>query len=233
MSPIQLPTMNEVRRHPSRRWKILAYIVLLVLTPGAVHAQIEAGQVIDDSLHVPMTHITVSLHRLDGGTWHVVDSTTTDERGLFQFRPTEPGVFRVGVLGTSAPQFAGGVDTLAADSLNERMLLVPWLRHTETRAYLRLEVETPAEQLLGETRTPVYPKELIARRVDGEVDAQFVVTARGTVDMESFKVLRLTEPEFVNAVRRFLVSAHYKPAMIGGHPVRQVVQQQFMFNVDY
>ena len=222
------------QRIPSRIRAIVACLLVALLVPvTSVHAQIEAGQVIDDSLHVPLTHVAVSLHRLTNGIWQLVDSSTTDERGLFQFRPTEPGVFRVGVLGTSEPQFAGGVDTLAADSLNERMLLVPWLRHLETRAYLRFEVETPAAQVLGETRTPTYPKELIARKVDGEVDAQFVVDATGAVDMRGFKVLRATEPAFADAVRRFLLTARYIPATIGGHPVRQVVQQQFMFDVNF
>lgn len=226
-------TMHAPQRLSPRCWRILASLVLLASVARVAHAQIEAGQVIDDSLHVPLTHVAVSLQRLNTGNWQLVDSTTTDERGLFQFRPTEPGVFRVGVLGTSTPEFAGRADTLAADSLNERMLLVPWLRQLETRAYLIFEVETPAEQLPGETRTPTYPKELIARRVDGEVDAQFVVTASGAVDMSSFKVLLPTEPAFADAVRRFLVSARYKPATIGGHPVRQVVQQKFMFNMNF
>jgi hypothetical protein len=205
--------------------------MLLVAAPA--RAQIEAGQVIDDSLHVPLTHVTVSLQRLNAGNWQLVDSAVTDERGLFQFRPTEPGVFRVGVLGTSTPEFAGRADTLAADSLNERMLLVPWLRRLETRAYLRFEVETPAEQILGETHTPTYPKELLARKVQGEVDAQFVVDASGAVDMRGFKVLRATEPAFADAVRRFLLTARYIPATIGGHAVRQIVQQQFMFDVNF
>lgn len=228
---VTVPRATTLR--PNCSIALLAGLFLLTLLSSTAHAQIEAGQVIDDSLHVPLTHVAVSLHRLTNGTWQLVDSSTTDDRGLFQFRPTEPGVFRVGVLGTSEPQFAGGIDTLAADSLNERMLLVPWLRHLETRAYLRFEVETPAAQILGETRTPTYPKELIARRADGEVDAQFIVDASGAVDMRSFKVLRATEPAFADAVRRYLVSAHYIPATIGGHPVRQVVQQQFMFNVNF
>ena len=42
----------------------------------------------------------------------------------------------------------------------------------------------------------------------------------------------LNTSAFADAVRRYLVSAHYTPATIGGHPVRQVVQQKFMFNVN-
>lgn len=208
----------------------LVLCTILAVAPLTASAQIEAGQVIDDSLHVPLAHITVSLHRLAGASWQLVDSATTDERGLFQFRPTEPGVFRVGVLGTSSPQFAGGVDTLTADSVNERMLLVPLLRRMQTRPYLEFEVEKPAA-VFDPTRTPAYPPELRAQGAEGEVDAQFVVDANGAVDLESFKVLRPSDPKFVDAVRKFLISAHYYPATIGGRVVRQVVQQQFTFNL--
>lgn len=207
---------------------------LVIVTPRIASAQIEAGQVVDDSLHTPLAQTLVSLHRLDNGTWRLVDSARTDDRGYFQFRPAEPGVFRVGVLGTTQPQFAGGVDTLAADSVNERMLLVPLLRSLRTvlsRLYFEFEVQKPAAAV-DASRTPVYPRALIARRIEGEVDAQFVVDTDGSVDLRTFKLLRPERDEFVDAVRNYLVTAHYLPARVADHPVRQVVQQKFMFNVN-
>lgn len=202
-----------------------------LVTPRIASAQIEAGQVVDDSLRTPLQHVVVSLRKLVDGNWQLVDSAKTDERGLFQFKPTAPGIFRVGVLGTLQPQFAGGVDTLAADSVNERMFLVPMLRSLQNRVYFAFQVETPAD-VADFSRTPTYPPELRAKRLRDEVDAQFVVDSDGSVDIHTFKVLRSSRPEFVDAVRTFLITARYAPARIGGRAVRQIVQQQFIFDVE-
>lgn len=209
---------------------LAALTVAVAVHPSSAAAQIEAGQVIDDSVHTPLMHIAVSLQRLVDGTWTVVDSTTTDTRGLFQFKPTEPGVFRVAVLGTAQPRFVGKADTLAADSVNERLFSIPMLRQVAGRVYFEFQVEKPV-QMADPSRTPAYPPELRANpHVPGEVDAQFVADVDGSVDVSTVRMLRTTRPEFSEAVRKFLITAHYLPAEVNGRKVRQVVQQAFMFD---
>ena len=225
--------MRIRRRRPAVRALItaLAFAMMAAARPSRATAQVEAGQVIDDSTRTPLVQIIVSLQRLgDDGTWKLVDSTTTDTRGLFQFRPTEPGVFRVGVLGTLQPRFVGKADTLAADSVNERMFAVPMLRSVAAGRYSEFQVTKPATAA-DPSRMPAYPPELRAKpHVHGEVDAQFVVNTDGSVDMSTVRMLRATQPELSEAVRRFLVTARFLPAEVDGRKVRQVVQQKFVFD---
>lgn len=216
----------------ARRSRAAALIALcVVLAARSLSAQvIEGGQVIDDSTRAPLVHVLVSLHRFTSGAWQVADSARTDERGLFQFTIGAPGIYRVGVLGTATPQYVGAADTLAADSMNTRSFAIPMARTVQQRVFFEFQVERPAREADG-LRTPRYPPELRAQRVEGEVDAQFVVNPDGTVEPRTIKWLRSSDPRFSAAVREFLMSARYVPASIEDRPVRQVVQQAFMFNV--
>lgn len=209
----------------------LAVALLLLLPPTAASAQvIEGGQVVDDSTHAPVAHVVVSLHTLTDGVWRVVDSARTDLRGLFQFAPAGPGIYRVGVLGTADPQFIGAADTLAADSMNTRSFAIPMLRLLQGRVYFEFQVGRSA-RAADSRRVPTYPPELRAERMHGEVDAQFVVNPDGTVESKTIRWLRSSDARFAAAVREYLLSARYIPATIDGHAVRQVVQQAFVFDV--
>jgi protein TonB len=79
-------------------------------------------------------------------------------------------------------------------------------------------------------RAPAYPENLRAAHIDGQVLVQFVVDERGTADMNTFKVVKATSPEFAEAVRRAISSTAYSPAEIRGRRVKQLVQQPFVFN---
>jgi protein TonB len=79
-------------------------------------------------------------------------------------------------------------------------------------------------------RAPAYPENLRSAHIDGQVLVQFVVDERGTADMNTFKVIKTTNPEFVEAVRRAISNTAYSPAEIRGRRVKQLVQQPFTFN---
>lgn len=214
----------------SRGIAALVALFAMLAAPPVSAQVIEGGQVVDDSTHGPLMHVIVSLHRFADGAWQVTDSARTDERGMFQFIVPTAGIYRVGVLGTASPEFLGAPDTLAADSMNTRSFAVPLLRLLQKGAFGPFQVERPAR--MPDTWTaPVYPPELRAQRVEGEVDAQFVVNPDGTVDMTTLSWLRSTDMRFTEAVRQCLLRARFIPATIDGRPVRQVVQQAFMFNL--
>ena len=80
------------------------------------------------------------------------------------------------------------------------------------------------------SRAPAYPEHLRAAHVDGQVLVQFVVDERGAADMNTFKVVRTTNPDFSEAVRRAISNTAYSPAEIRGRRVKQLVQQPFIFN---
>ena len=60
--------------------------------------------------------------------------------------------------------------------------------------------------------------------------ARFVVGTNGLVEGEP-KILSATNAKFAQSVERYLASARYKPAIRSGHVVRQVAEQEFLFQV--
>ena len=79
-------------------------------------------------------------------------------------------------------------------------------------------------------RAPAYPENLRSAHIEGQVLVQFVVDERGTAEMNTFKVVKTTSPEFAEAVRRAISNTSYSPAEIRGRAVKQLVQQPFIFN---
>ena len=98
------------------------------------------------------------------------------------------------------------------------------------QTYFEFQVEKPAE-MLSDSPKPKYPSVLESSGIAGEVQAQFVVKSDGKADVESFKVLKSTNELFTQAVKNVLGRMHFSPAMIGGKPVNQLVQQSFQFAV--
>ena len=98
------------------------------------------------------------------------------------------------------------------------------------QTYFEFQVEKPAE-MLAESPKPKYPSVLESSGIAGEVQAQFVVNSSGKADMDSFKVLKSTNELFTQAVKNVLPRMKFSPAMIGGKPVNQLVQQSFQFAV--
>ncbi|MDP9203154.1 MAG: energy transducer TonB [Gemmatimonadota bacterium] len=98
------------------------------------------------------------------------------------------------------------------------------------QTYFEFQVEKPAE-MLQDSPKPKYPAVLESSGIAGEVQAQFVVNSSGRANMDDFKVLRSTNELFTQAVKNVLPRMRFSPAMIGGKPVNQLVQQSFQFAV--
>jgi protein TonB len=98
------------------------------------------------------------------------------------------------------------------------------------QTYFEFQVEKPAE-MLPESPKPKYPSVLESSGIAGEVQAQFVVNTQGRADLDQFKVLKSTNELFTQAVKNVLPRMKFSPAMIGGKPVNQLVQQSFQFAV--
>ena len=77
---------------------------------------------------------------------------------------------------------------------------------------------------------PAYPERLRTANIDGQVLVQFVVDERGSAEMNTFKVIKTSNPEFADAVRRAISNTAYSPAEVRGRHVRQLVQQPFTFS---
>ncbi|MDB4887315.1 MAG: TonB family protein, partial [Gemmatimonadetes bacterium] len=77
----------------------------------------------------------------------------------------------------------------------------------------------------------IYPPELRAAGVEGEVLAQFVVDQTGAVMLDTYKVLKSSHAQFTDAVRAALATLRFEPAQVGGRKVKQLVQQPFTFSL--
>jgi protein TonB len=90
------------------------------------------------------------------------------------------------------------------------------------------EVETPAAAL--SRSGPEYPERAIRLALSGMVTARFIVDSRGRVESDVV-ILESSSDEFTSAVRSYLRRARYRPARVGGRPVRQLVEQRFVFEL--
>lgn len=102
--------------------------------------------------------------------------------------------------------------------------------HVAGQPYFESQVEKPVGVKAG-SKGPAYPEELKSKGVEGQVLAMFVVNEDGIVDMGSFKSLRSDNAAFEAAVREALPGMQFTPALIGGKPVKQLVQQPFQFSL--
>jgi TonB family protein len=97
------------------------------------------------------------------------------------------------------------------------------------RAFSENQVERTAEVTRG--ASPHYPESLRSVNVEGEVVMQFIVSADGKVEPGSMDVKSSPHKLFSEAVRVALMSTRYRPAEVGGKPVRQLVEQTFRFSL--
>ena len=91
-------------------------------------------------------------------------------------------------------------------------------------------VDIPVLAIPG-TGNPRYPSTLQSAGLEGDVRAQFVVDTLGRVERGSVRVLDTTHELFASAVRDALTRARFKPAVAGGHLVRQLAEQTFTFRI--
>lgn len=96
--------------------------------------------------------------------------------------------------------------------------------------YSVLQVEEGASRLPG-SAAPAYPSELIKDGKEGGVFIRFIVDTSGHADPASIEVVRASHPLFAESVRSAIPLMAFRPATIGGHPVRQTVEQNFEFKI--
>jgi TonB family protein len=78
---------------------------------------------------------------------------------------------------------------------------------------------------------PVYPRDLLAVGAEGLVQATYVVDTTGMVDTTTIEVLQSDDPRFTQSVRTALGGMRFRPARRAGQAVRQLVEQQFRFQI--
>jgi periplasmic protein TonB len=96
--------------------------------------------------------------------------------------------------------------------------------------YFDFQVEKQAGLVPGNP-SPRYPEMLHSAGIEGDVVAQFVVDTTGRADIETFKVIKTSHPQFADAVKEVLPRMRFYPAEVGGRKVKELVQQPFAFTI--
>ncbi|MEP7380817.1 MAG: TonB-dependent receptor plug domain-containing protein [Gemmatimonadota bacterium] len=94
------------------------------------------------------------------------------------------------------------------------------------------QVDQPARVDSSQLVRPVYPDSMFVAMEPGRVLAEFVVDARGNVNLDTFNVVVTTHESFINPVRFALKDQKFFPAIRKGTAVQQVVQLPFSFVPD-
>ncbi len=78
---------------------------------------------------------------------------------------------------------------------------------------------------------PDYPLQMLRENREGHAFVLYVVDTTGRADSTSLKVVQATHPAFVAAVREALPKMRFRPAILAGQKVPQLVQQNFAFKI--
>jgi TonB family protein len=94
-----------------------------------------------------------------------------------------------------------------------------------------LQVDSAAARY-DDSAAPPYPPSMLEKRIEGSVGIQYVVDTTGHADTSSIVVLSTTHEDFARSVRTTLPLMVFRPAIMNGRRVRQLVQQMFAFRID-
>ena len=118
----------------------------------------------------------------------------------------------------------------SAGDVASELIDLPSPPNDSEKAYSEIEVDSTVT-LDPSAEGPQYPPALLQAGVQGVVYARFIVDTVGHVDTATLVVLDKPDPEFVNAVRTALVRMKYRPAVLRGRAVAQLVEQPFVFRI--
>jgi TonB family protein len=100
----------------------------------------------------------------------------------------------------------------------------------EQTVYTADQVTEPATPMGRKGLTPRYPDSLYSAGVAGRVVAEFIVGEDGRIEDGSISIASATHPDFATSVQSALDGVIFRPAILDGKPVRQVVQLPFTFD---
>ena len=101
---------------------------------------------------------------------------------------------------------------------------------TPDNAFSVIEVDSLAVVDVN-SAAPSYPKELMEKGIEGYAKMRFVVDSTGKIDLGTVQTLESTNPGFIAAVREAIPGMRFRPAKVGDHPVRQLAEQLFKFQI--
>jgi TonB family protein len=140
-------------------------------------------------------------------------------------KPTEKGDGGIG-----APGGTGQPSPTAGDTANSTQLRITLPSILGDSILTEIEVDSAVKRYEW-SASPDYPITMLQQNVEGAAFVIYVVDTLGVADTASLKVVRATHNEFAEAVREAMPKMRFRPAILGGQKVRQLVQQNFTFKI--
>jgi len=199
-------------------------VVVSVLAASAAQAQtVIAGQVVNRGTRVALPRVLVELLNPADS---VLTASTSAADGTFALEAPAGGTYRVRLTAPESDSYVSDTLTVAlGDYVAREFAISP-----APKAFFEFQVDRPVLPAKG-SRFPRYPDELRRSGITGCTLVQFVVDENGRADSTTFRALRFSHIEFVQAVRAALPGMRFVPAELGGRKVRQLVQQPFDFSI--
>jgi TonB family protein len=97
-------------------------------------------------------------------------------------------------------------------------------------AFSVIDVDSAAERD-PMSAAPAYPAVMLDKQIEGAATMRFVIDSTGLIDLKTIAVQKATHPEFVKAVEAAMPRMHFRPALRGSLAVRQLVEQEFKFQI--
>lgn len=143
-----------------------------------------------------------------------------------QRKTSEKGQGGNGRAGSTGP-----VSPTAGDTANSTQLKIDLPTLLGDSVLTEIEVDSAVKRFEWSS-APDYPIEMLQHNIEGSAFVIYVVDTSGVADTTSFKIVDATHPAFAQAVREAMPKMRFRPAVLGGVKVRQLVQQRFAFRIE-
>lgn len=153
----------------------------------------------------------------------IVATRQADATGVFALELGRPGNYRLLFIRSGSESVATPTVTIDTTPYVEREFQIPGDSAAHDSVLLASQVDTPAE-MLPRPYAPQYPDGEARRAIRGRVRVLFVVDPAGRVERKSVAIVGATSEGFVEPVERAVRNSRFKPASVGGQPVRQLVE---------
>jgi hypothetical protein len=132
--------------------------------------------------------------------------------------------------GTGKESGAGQFSPTTGDTATSTQLTISLPNVLGDTVLTEIEVDSAVKRYEW-SAAPSYPITLLQQNIEGGAFIIYVVDTLGMADTASMQVVKATHPEFVQAVREAMPKMRFRPAILGGYKVRQLVQQNFSFKI--
>jgi TonB family protein len=217
-------TTNVSMLSPSAALSVAAHVVLI---GGAIYGSGPRAQTPNEDMTTEQVYYLPPPDRIKGNESAIKLRFVSQGHGA-----------GVAVVGKEAPngiqagarslQKADDVGGTAGSDAMEQTASAPVMSSDSVNSILA--AEQSAARVDG-SAAPIYPAELIEQKLDGVVLTHFVIDTSGHVDMTTVEILSSAHPLFVQSVREAMPGMRFYPASVGGHRVRQLVEQKFEFRL--